>query len=164
MPSPGTPATMHGGHASAQRLPQECAAADQTRDPHSARPSCGHAVSSCRRAPAASARAAAPILKIVANEPIAQLSIDARTIVVPEATRTMEVPFSGEPPERLIALTEDGRKLEITLTQTQRDIRLDFPAQTSASPAKPAPIRPGSRPSRRAQPEDGLADSPYGAQ
>lgn len=130
--------------------------------------------------PFASARAA---LHIVANAPIAQLQIDSRTIVVPQATRALEVPLRGDAPERLVAITEDGRKLELTLDATSRDLRLEFPdvvapAKPSAEPAPrptPAAARPFVAPRASARrwvppppaappPGDGLADSPYGAQ
>lgn len=114
------------------------------------------------------------VLTVIADEPIAQLSVDARTIVMPEAVRELDVPVGEARPSKLVALTQDGRRVEVKLTGQTR-VELTFPqapepeAAASASASTPIarPVRPAPPPKPPIRPPtppgDGLADSPYGA-
>ncbi len=123
-------------------------------------------------------------LKIHANEPIAQLRLDDKTLVIPDATVDIEIPLTGDRPTKVVALTSDGRAATTQLAPDARAIELAFPPKpaTSASDEPSASAEPSAstRPPPRApahrrpgpaapptQPgtsgDDGLADSPYGA-
>jgi hypothetical protein len=61
----------------------------------------------------------------------------------------------------LVAITADGRKLEVALDPEQNDVRFDFPV---AAAARSSPVPPPvSTPKTPKPSDDGLADSPYGA-
>jgi serine/threonine-protein kinase len=103
----------------------------------------------------------ARVLYIEANAPIAQLELDARTIVVPEASRRIEVPIGDRWPERVSAISSDGRKLELPVPPGAERVQVDFPPPGSSPPGKRA--QPVQRGKRRGDSGPGLADSPYGA-
>ncbi len=134
--------------------------------------------------PSAIAAAGAPVpatsrgaLKLSANVPVAQLVLDGRTVVLPSAVTELLVPLDETAPAKLTAITEDGRKLELTLTPGQTAVQLEFPAQLPTAAAAPAPPGAASLPPTPLPPTpltrpkppspapagDGLADSPYGA-
>jgi hypothetical protein len=114
-------------------------------------------------ATASEAPAKRGVLEITADAPIAQLELDARNILIPQAVKKLEVPLGDAVPEKLVALTEDGRRVEIALSPELRRIELDFPdaAAPASSPRRPVPRPPA--PSPAPPPDDGLAESPYGA-
>jgi serine/threonine-protein kinase len=120
-------------------------------------------------APPSETAASSLLLHIEANEPIAQLTIGARTIVVPEAIREMEVPVDAPAGTRVKAMTADGRKLEVTLAEGQGHLTLEFPAPAAATASASTPLErparriPAPRPKPRGEDEPGLAESPYGS-
>ena len=94
------------------------------------------------------------MLKIVANEPVAQLRIDGATIIVPEPVKQLDVPLA--PQSRiLIAVAADGRRVEAQLAPEQQQLDVSFPSRRRA----PTPVLKMNKPPQT----DGLAASPYGS-
>ena len=135
---------------------------------------------------------AEPVLevRIVADAPIAQLSLDGQHRLLPEPSDDVAVPLSapvGDAGLEVVAMTSDGRKTTGIVDAGQTRLELSFPAapdedaateeeeaEEVAKPATVLPVRPIARPPKPAagpspptvKPKPkapGLGPSPYGS-
>ena len=127
-----------------------------------------------------------PVLevRVVADEPIAQLSLDGQHRLLPEPSNDVAVPLSAPVSAAglaVVALTADGRKATGEVGEGQKLLELSFPPATEdpgddedevdepepkavlAKPIRP-PVRPSPPSSNKPKPKPkapGLGPSPY---
>lgn len=98
-------------------------------------------------------------LHVEANAPIAQLNLDKRSIVLPDAATSIEIPLDVEQsaPLEVVAIAKDGRRAVVHWDGGEARVVIAFGAPS-------APVRKGTRrkPKAKTADDDGLADSPYG--